>query len=240
MKYRRACHMRLKGLDMTDTVNWEARAVALELLSFSFRYPTSELAESVISGEWRAVCKDLAEVGYLTLPDDFAHGELAVDASGFVLEDTETLLHVLRTESTRLFIGAPDPAVPPFEGVWRAADEGVQALLFANPHTLEVTQFLKSCGVSQPEGVNEPLDHIATELAFLQYLSMLEAKMSLPFEEAVTIESLPGGSAAAAYTQFFEEHPCTWMTRFSAEVKEQTRLPYYRAAAQLLTAFLGE
>lgn len=225
---------------MTDTINWEARAVALELLSFSFRYPTPELAESVISGEWCAACKDLAEVGCLTLPDGFADTELAADANGLVAKDSETLLHVLRAESTRLFIGAPDPAVPPFEGVWRAADDGVQALLFANPHTIEVMQFLKSCGVGQPEGFNEPLDHIATELAFLQYLSVLEAKMSLPFEEADAIEVLPGGSAAAAYAQFFEEHPNTWMARFAAAVEKQTRLPYYRAAAQLLTAFLDK
>ncbi|MEI3231974.1 MAG: molecular chaperone TorD family protein [Gordonibacter pamelaeae] len=60
-------------------------------------------------------------------------------------------------------MGAPEPAVSPYEGVWRAADDGVQALLFVNPHSMEVERFMRACGLGRPEGTNEPLDHVATE-----------------------------------------------------------------------------
>lgn len=224
---------------MAKEINWNARAVALELLAFSLRYPDDELVESLMSGEWQAACDDLEKVGYLELSQGFANVDLLRDADGLEVEDSETFLHVLRAESTRLFIGAPNPVVSPFEGIWRAADDGVEGLVFANPHTMDVARFMRSCGIGQSEGVNVPLDHVATELEFMQYLSMLEAGMIQPYEGAVDADDLPGGSAPAAYDRFFEEHAQVWMDRFAAKVAEESRVPYYRAVAQLLASYMS-
>jgi len=218
---------------------WQARAVALELLSLSFRYPTPELADSIISGEWRAACIELEQAGCFLLPEGFADVELALDADGVAVKDRDAFVRILRVEATRLFIGAPEPAVSPFEGVWRAVDDGVQPLLFANPHSIDVMQFLKSCGMGQPEGANEPLDHVATELEFMQYLAMLEAGIASPAESSVGVEDFPGGTAAAAYEHFLESHPKIWLGRFAASVEEQARLSFYRIAAQVLSAFIA-
>lgn len=99
----------------------------------------------------------------------------AAGTAGAASLDPAELLHDLRTEATRLFVGAPEPAVSPYEGVWRAADDGVQALLFVNPHSMEVERFCRACGLGRPGGTNEPLDAAWTELELLEYLALRAA-----------------------------------------------------------------
>lgn len=209
------------------------RASMCELLAFSLRYPTPELGDVVASGEWADAAGEIAEALGLELPESFF-----ADARANVSEDPEFLLHALRAEATRLFVGAPEPACSPYEGVWRAADDGVQALLFVNPHSMAVERFCRSCGLGQPQGTNEPLDHAATELELLQYLASLEAGIVEPAPESPASSDLPGGSPAAAYEQFMVDHVLTWMPRFADAVAAETRLPFFRAAARLLAAFL--
>ncbi len=153
--------------------------------------------------------------------------------------DSKALLHVLRAEATRLFVGAPDPAVSPYEGVWRAADDGVQALLFVNPHSMDVERFCRTCGLGRPEGTNEPLDYVATECELLEYLALLAGGLATPAEGAPDSADLPGGSPPAAYAEFLREHAATWMPRFADKVTNETRLPFYHAAAMLLKAVVS-
>ena len=128
--------------------------------------------------------------------------------------------------------------VSPYEGVWRAADDGVQALLFVNPHSMEVERFMRSCGLGRPEGTNEPLDHVATECELLEHLA-LRAAGAEPPEGAQAGSGLPGGSPAAAYGAFLEEHARAWMPRFADAVAAESRVPFYRDAAAFLGALVG-
>ena len=218
---------------MTNRETWALRAAVCELLALSFRYPPAELSGAVASGEWADAAEEIAAALALELPESFA-----VDARVNAGEDPEELLHTLRAEATHLFVGAPEPAVSPYEGVWRAADDGVQALLFVNPHSMAVERFCRSCGLGQPQGTNEPLDYVATELELMQYLCMLEAGIAAPVEDDPVPTDLPGGSAAAAYNQFMAEHILAWMPRFADEVAAEARMPFFRAAAALLKAYL--
>lgn len=232
---------------------WSLKASACELLAFSLRYPTSDVAGAVASGEWAAAAQEIADALGVALPADFA-AELAgcsADASVCASEGSaetqenaqentqvDALLHALRADATRLFVGSPEPAVSPFEGVWRAADDGVDALLFVNPHSMEVERFCHACGLGRPQGTNEPLDFAPTELELLQYLASLEAGLVEPAEGAPATADLPGGSAAAAYGQFLAEHVSTWLPKFAEKLCEQARHPFYCAAGQLLRAYL--
>ena len=213
--------------------SWPLRASACEFLAFSLRYPSQELAEALYTGEWADAATEIAEA----LELDFS-----VDSNTFAevrnAASTEELLHSLRAEATRLFIGSPEPACSPFEGVWRAADDGVDALLFVNPHSMDVERFCRACGLGRPEGTNEPLDFVATEFELLQYLAMLAAGLAEPAEESPALSELPGGSAEGAYELFMNEHVLTWMPRFAEKVQAEARLPFYRIAAQFLLAFL--
>ena len=208
--------------------NWTVRATAWELLALSLRYPDATLAQVAASGEWAEAAKEVAAALGVSLPEGFA-----VDAR-MDSESPEAALHALRVEATRLFIGSSEPAVSPFEGVWRAADDGVQALLFVNPHSMAVERFCKSCGLGRPEGTNEPLDHVATECELMQLLAMIAGGMVQAPESA----DFPGGSAEAAYAQFGTEHVHVWQDRFAGKLAAETRLPFYRAVAGLLKAVL--
>ena len=235
--------------------SWSVRATAWELLAFSLRYPDAELAEAVASGEWADAAAEVANVlkgdspqlGHFAEASAPCHPERSAagaEPKGLPRCATpaddrapDALLHALRAEATRLFVGAPDAACSPYEGVWRAADDGVQALLFVNPHSMEVERFMRACGLGRPEGTNEPLDHAATECELLQYLAMLEAGLAEP-PEGIEAADLPGGSPAAAYAAFLKDHARAWMPRFAERLAAESREPFYRAAAQLLGAMV--
>ena len=207
-----------------DEIDWAARATAWELAALSFRYPGPELEGAVASGEWAEAARELAGALGLALPEGVGAG---ASAEG------------LRPEATRLFVGAPEPAVSPYEGVWRAADDGVQALLFVNPHSMEVERFMRACGLGRPEGTNEPLDHVATECELLEHLA-LRAAGAVPPEGAPAGADLPGGSPEAAYGAFLEGHARAWMPRFAERVAAESRVPFYRDAAAFLGALVAQ
>ena len=219
---------------MTNSIDgpkgWQARAAAWELAALSFRYPGAELAGAVASGEWAAAACEIAGALGLALPEGLGEGRPGPGPGD--------ALRALRPEATRLFVGAPEPACSPYEGVWRAADDGVQALLFVNPHSMEVERFMRSCGLGRPEGTNEPLDHVATECELLEHLA-LRAAGAEPPEGAPADADLPGGSASAAYEVFLEEHARAWMPRFAEAVAAESRVPFYRDAAAFLGALVG-
>lgn len=233
--------------DVLPAGHWALRAAACELLALSFRYPTPELAETVASGEWTDASEEIAAALGVSLSEEFssdaraaAEGPSYVDAhdSGLGMGGGVVSFGALRAEATRLFVGAPDAECSPYEGVWRAVDDGVPALLFVNPHSMEVELFCRSCGLGRPEGTNEPLDYVSTEIELLQYLASLAAGLAAAAPNGPSLEELPGGSAAAAYERFLDEHALVWMPRFAEAVAAKTRLPFYRAAAMLLEALL--
>ncbi|MEG1494248.1 MAG: molecular chaperone TorD family protein [Gordonibacter sp.] len=228
-----------------DGAPWRIRATTCELLALSFSYPTGVLAEAVSTGEWAEAAREVTEALDVALPDNFS-GMLAP----YEVKHSEEVLHLLRVEATRLFVGAPEPVVSPYEGVHRAQADGVQALLFVNPHSMEVERFMKACGLGRPEGTNEPLDHVSTECELLEHLALRAAAAASegaapadPREGAperfVPDGALPGGSPEVAYESFLEEHVRAWMPGFAEAVTAETREPFYRAAAAMLLAIVG-
>lgn len=217
-----------------DAQDWALRATTCELLAFSLRYPNPGVMEVLVSGDWAGAMVEVSEAWGLSAAElacpDFA---AEVEAT-----DETSVLRALRVEATRLFVGERKPAVSPYEGVWRAEQDGVQPLLFVNPHSMAVERFCKACGLGQPEGTNEPLDHVATELELLQYLAALEAGLVLPIEGGVAPDAMPGGSAGAAYQQFWADHVEKWMPDFAAALERDATQPFYRSVAKLLAAFL--
>ena len=208
---------------MSREAAWQVRAVAWELLALSLRYPDEVLAEAIASGEWEAAAAEIAEALGIALPEC-----LGADASP----------EGLRPEATRLFVGAPEPAVSPYEGVWAAEADGVQALLFVNPRSMDVERFVRSCGLGRPEGSNEPLDHVAAECELLSYLASLATGAPAP-AGAPCGADLPGGAPQAAYAAFLDSHARAWMPAFAGAVCAEARRPFYAAAARLLAAMVA-
>ncbi|WP_101722177.1 TorD/DmsD family molecular chaperone [Eggerthella timonensis] len=203
---------------------WRVRAAAWELAALSFRYPGAELEGAVASGEWAEAAREVAAALGLALPEGFGAG---APAGG------------LRPEATRLFVGAPEPACSPYEGVWAAGADGARALLFVSPRAMEVERFASACGLGRPEGTNEPLDHVAAECELLSWLASVAAGAEAP-AGAPGAAGLPGGSAQAAYASFLEGHARTWMPAFARAVAAESRHSFYCAAAVYLGALVGK
>lgn len=243
---------------------WQARAAMCELLALSFRYPEDKvLAEAIASGEWGEAADEIAAALGLAWSSAAAPGA----AEAATLADPADIQKELRPEATRLFVGAPQAACSPYEGVWRATAEGVQPLLFVNPHSMAVERFCKACGLGRPEGTNEPLDAVWTELELLEYLALRAAADAAEAEgiagdaaavedvvededaleefedagepgEVVASADLPGGSPEAAWDEFMADHARQWMPQFAAAVQEESCVPFYATAANLLGAFI--
>lgn len=216
-------------------VDWQAQAAAWELMALAFRLPDKVLAKAVSSGEWRDAALELTDVLGVGLPEGWDEG---LDAA--LSREADSLMHELRVEHTHLFLGAPDPVVSPYEGVWAAMDDGVQPLLFVNPKSMAVERFIKACGLGRPKDSNEPLDFVATECELLEYLALLAGGFAETPENSRTLESFPGGSASAAYTEFLTEHAMYWLPRFADAVIAKSRIPFYRSAAQMLKALVPQ
>ncbi|ELY71504.1 TorD/DmsD family molecular chaperone [Natronobacterium gregoryi] len=119
----------------------------------------------------------------------------------------------LRVEHARLFVGPEDPVCPPYETVYRDAEDAV-----LGPTTRAVVKWYQTYGLGlEPDWPDLP-DHVATELEFAAYL--------LEHEDVETCE------------QFLDEHPRQWMNEFLEGVRRETREPYYGALADLTAAAL--
>ena len=213
---------------------WAVHATAWELAAFSFRHPTRELAEAIASGEWLAAAREVLGALGVAGPSGFGEG-IPGEEAPLAEAELDAFFHRLRAEATRLFVGPSEPACSPYEGVWRAKADGVKPLLFVNPHSMGVERFVRACGLSKPEGKNDPLDHIATECELLEALALRAAQDGPGAGDA----GLPGGSPAAAYAEFLDEHFGVWAADFCNACEAETREPFYRAAAQYLLRILA-
>lgn len=217
---------------MTRTAeSYKALVTSWSLLALSLRYPDMELTDAVEAGAWDEAAAGVAA----ELMERFGNRVELADADGASVaawrEASDECLGPLRREATRLFVGFPEPAVSPYEGIWRARVDGSAALLAVNPHSSAVARFCKSCGLGHPKGTNEPLDHISAECELMSYLAYRACAEALG--EAAQ-GSMPGGSAQAAYGVFLADHAREWMPQFADALEDEARIVFYRAVARML------
>jgi TorA maturation chaperone TorD len=206
--------------------DWINKAALYELLAFSLRLPSDELAKVLASGEYTEALQEILALNSDTISLESSATSAAKLLAQYQGKDPEELKHTLRIEYTRLFVGAPTPAVSPYAGVWQAERDGVEPLLFVNKESMAVERLYHSIGVGQPKDTNEPLDHIATELEFLQYLCLLKAEAVLSPEGIEVPETL--------YADFLAEHVLTWLPDFAKKLLASTELPFFSVVAGLL------
>ena len=147
----------------------------------------------------------------------------------YIGRDPESLLHELRVEETRLFIG-DGPLVENTEGTWLQARAGIaKPIRMINNHTASVTEFMKSCGVVRQPKYNDCIDYVENECDFAGYLA----------SEPEALAEL-GLDAADKLDEFASEHMKRWLPGFCDDVRSATDVAYYRGICTLLKAFLEE
>jgi TorA maturation chaperone TorD len=213
--------------DTSTQEEWLIQATLCELLATSLQLPTRELAGVLATGEYADA---LADIGAAAGLDQSRLAQADALLAAYIGQDPEELFHTLRTEYTRLFVGAPEPVVSPFAGVWYAREQGVEPLLFVSTRAMEIERFLRGYGVGQAEGKNEPLDHISAEFEFLQYLALVNAG-TVQVPEGIEIP-------ADAFDTFFSKYVANWAGDFAQSVAAATELPFYTAVAKIIGAIL--
>mgnify|MGYP004522874201 FL=1 len=197
-----------------------AAAPLFELLSMGLRLPDKQLAETLASGEYAdALQETLSSLGIVD--DGFSDSLHA-----YVGQDAEALFHRARAEYTRLFVGAPHALVSPYAGVYYAEKVGVTPVLYVNKESMEVERFMAACGMGRPRGTNEPLDHIASELEFLEYLA-LDAIGAMHDEER---QPVPDGSLEKFYADKF----APFAQQLAPKIAEASEEALYMTLARVL------
>lgn len=190
------------------------------LLSTAFQPPTERLAGLVTSG---ALARDVATTWReLDLPDDDAAAFVGTLSQAYENRDSNTVMHELRCENTRLFLG-DRLLVENSEGPWRKRVEGKQgAALMVNSYSVEVADFMRSCGIERRAGYNDCIDYVENEFEFAAMLTE------------------QGEDALELLEEFIAGHLKIWLPGFCDDVIAQTRTPYYRALCELTNKLVDE
>lgn len=208
---------------------WINKARLYEVLATAFECTTAETARALCQGEY------IEQLSLFASQDaslfDFK-GDIYPYLAPYLTETEEVLLHRLRTEYTRLFVGAPKALVSPYAGIWYADDKGLDALLFVNKESMAVERFMRQCGITRPENTNEPLDHISSELEFLNFLCLDKAGV-LELPSSVSIDN-------SSYANFYSSHFSVWSKRFSAAVCEESTETFFTVFAKITKALPEE
>ena len=126
-------------------------------------------------------------------------------------------------EYTRLFVGPPSPAAPPWETMYRGKDVTVG---FGQP-TFEMRELLRAAGLEVRNANNQYEDHMGIELL---YLSSLCARADADAADAPVPESVAA---------FIEKHPLSWVDAFRARIAEAAPDGYFVSLAGLARALLA-
>ncbi|MCL1846758.1 MAG: molecular chaperone TorD family protein [Coriobacteriia bacterium] len=222
--------MSLQGVCTQD--EWLARGAFCELLALSLRLPTLELAQALCSGEF---AEALAELGERVGLEQSQLAQATKAVTDYQGQDPDELFHTLRIEYTRLFVGAPTPVVWPYAGVWHALEQGLEPLMFVSPRAMEIERFMKGCGVGRAAEKNEPLDHIATEFEFLQYLALVNAAV-------IELPELPEGLEMPdnAFDAFLAQYVTNWAGDFARSTLAAAQAGFYQAVAKAILALVLE
>ncbi len=134
----------------------------------------------------------------------------------------------LRIEYTKLFITSyPKVPCPPYESVYRTEDK-----LTMRKSTLDVLRFYNRFKLNLSEKFKEPPDHVAVEVEFMYFLTLMEA------------EAWKNGSHVEAYKyleaedEFMSKHLATWVSDFCQCVEKNGKIIFYKAVACVLERFV--
>lgn len=208
---------------MSDTERWVNKAALCELLATSFAFTSEEAVAALVAGDYAEALK---EIGSLNGMEGSFLDKQASALAEYVGRDEPDVLHRLRKEHTRLFVGGAKPLIIPYAGVWDARENGRPELLMVNAESMAIERFMRRCGIGQPAGTNEPLDHIASLLEFLYYLCLVKAEAVQPPSHADVRDE--------DYNLFFDAHVAAFARALGASVEEASREPFFTCAARAL------
>lgn len=149
-----------------------------QILSISLQLPSDDFVVGLLDGRWGSDVVNIFEE--LDIPMDKIE---KMKEKMILLKGDENSKNVLLTEMRqeyfRLFSHPSNPAIPIYETMFRYKFECTgesSPSLFIDPLTLDVERCYKKAGLVTSKQVNEPADHMATEMEFMMYLYLQKAQ----------------------------------------------------------------
>ena len=91
-----------------------------------------------------------------------------------------------------------------------------------NSYSVEVADFMRSCGIERKAGYNDCIDYVENEFEFAAMLTE------------------QGEGALEQLEEFIAGHLKIWLPGFCDDVIAQTKTPYYRALCELTGELTGK
>ncbi|KTE92433.1 dehydrogenase [Desulfitobacterium hafniense] len=206
-----------------------------QLLAIALQLPTQELAEGVLSGS-------LAE-DVLSIYQELGFSNETIEKTGTKFAEIknsnitkEELLTELRQEYTRLFTHPKKSEIEIYETLFRYVPEEGEGKpsLFISPAALDAERCYKKADLVRAKEVNEPGDHMATEMEFMMFLYLEKAKaLQEDNQEQVA-------RRAAQIKEFNELHLQRWAKPFFEKMTAVSHSTFYRIIGEMGSAFVTE
>ena len=207
-----------------------ARARLFGLLAVAFFDPTADLVEQIINGdlflELKANFKALENRSNLPQFSQESFSLFAKHQDAFSKQDASELLHELKIEFARLFIGPGRAAVPPFETFYKKMSKESQPLLMVSPEAIAVQAAYREAGIAVSQDLQEPPDHFATECEFVYFLCNQEAN-GWEMGDVETAKQW-----RRHQLEFLSAHLGRWGAQFCADVEAESSHVFYQAIGQ--------
>jgi len=213
-----------------------AAADMYQLLSLSMHLPTEEMARGLLEGTLTEdVQKIFGELGFTNevienITTDF-------EALQNNAATTKGLLTEMRREYTRLFTNPEKPAVAIYETLFLYQPEeenGVKPALFISPAALDAERCYKKAGFTRSKEINEPGDHMATELEFIMLLYYQKVK----FLEEDNQEEI--AKKNEQIKEFSKVHLQKWAIDFFDRCISASESNVYRTFGQIGSTFMSK
>lgn len=212
----------------------ERRATGWRALALILHAPEPDLIDALRSGHLAEQVEQAT--GWLDRDRErftaLVH-ELRVLTRGYAEIDPDVLLHELKVEHARLFVGPGRVPVPPYESVYRDVDPSSGKPIIMGPTTIAVDTLYQSYGLRHPDGHHDLPDHVATELEFVYFLCRKEGQAWHSQERDVAKE------LRLAQRAFLQGHLSQWWPAFAARLAEAVTDGIYRFAAEFGTEYLA-
>lgn len=164
---------------------------------------------------WRAVPTfgDASVRASVAALEEFAEGAQARRARGV------DVVEAVSVEFTRLFVGPPKPAAPPWETLHRS---GAGSVGFGQA-TVEMRSLLRAAGLAVANENRQYEDHLGLELLYLCEMCRRFAEGESPSN----VRADAGCPGEAELAKFVERHPLAWIGSLRAAVAADSPEGYF-------------
>jgi TorA maturation chaperone TorD len=204
------------------------------LLSMFLQLPREEMALGVLDGTLTADVLEISkELGF---PDDsIKETKTKLEVIKERISGQKELFTEIRWEYTRLFNDPEKPVINIYESLFLfKAEEGdkVKPRLFVSPAALDAERCYRQAGLIRSKEVNEPGDHMATEMEFMAYLYLQKAKgLNENNEEKIV-------RINAQIKEFMEVHLRKWAIDFFECCTTLSKSDIYQTVGQIGSTFM--